>query len=371
MDISSDGQKVFFETTESLVASDTDTMQDVYERSGGTTTLVSTGPNGGNGSLPATFDAASADGSRVFFSTDESLVAADTDGSQDVYERSGGTTTIHSIGPTGGNGGPRASFVGSSETGSRVFIETTERLNSVADRDGVARRVREHGRRGHAADPGSERRQRRHERVLRRRIRRRHAGVRAHRGVHRRSGLRRPPGHIRAGGRRRDPAVHRAGGWRGAVDAHFAGASHDGTHVFIQTVEALVAADTDSSTDVYESYGGATSLLTSGPTGGNGAYDATFRGVSADGKRVFFRTAEALMSTDTDLTPDVYSANVPGTVTVQLNAMPDHAQDFSFTRGRTRAGRLQLRAARLRADDLLARRRPGPGARERRRCSGR
>ena len=66
-------------------------------------------------------------------------------------------------------------------------------------------------------------------------------------------------------------------------------------------------------------------------TGGNGAYDAVFRGVSPDGKRVFFRTAEALMSTDTDLTPDVYSANVPGTVTVQLNAMPDHAQDFSFT----------------------------------------
>ena len=120
-------------------------------------------------------------------------------------------------------------------------------------------------------------------------------------------------------------------GGGGAVNAHFAGASDDATHVFIQTVEALVAADTDSSNDVYEIYGGGTSLLTSGATGGNGAYDAAFRGVSPDGKRVFFRTAEALMSTDTDLTPDVYSANVPGTVTVQLNAMPDHAQDFSFT----------------------------------------
>ena len=82
---------------------------------------------------------------------------------------------------------------------------------------------------------------------------------------------------------------------------------------------------------MYERYGGGTSLLTSGTTGGNGAYDAIFRGVSADGKRVFFRTAEALVSADTDLTPDVYSANVPGTVTVQLNAMPDHAQDFAFT----------------------------------------
>ena len=115
------------------------------------------------------------------------------------------------------------------------------------------------------------------------------------------------------------------------MHAHFAGASQDGTHVFIETVESLVAADTDSSTDVYERYGGGTSLLTNGTTGGNGAYDAVFRGVSPDGKRVFFRTAEALVSADTDLVPDVYSANVPGTVTVQLNAMPDHAQDFSFT----------------------------------------
>ena len=92
---------MFFQTVESLVAADTDTQQDVYERSGGTTTLLSTGPTGGNGEPAASFGGSSADGSRVFFITDESLVAADTDTGQDVYERSGGTTTIHSIGPFG------------------------------------------------------------------------------------------------------------------------------------------------------------------------------------------------------------------------------------------------------------------------------
>ncbi len=58
---------------------------DVYERAGGVTTLISTGPAGGNGGQPAFFAGAGADGSRVFFETDESLVAADTDVARDVY----------------------------------------------------------------------------------------------------------------------------------------------------------------------------------------------------------------------------------------------------------------------------------------------
>ena len=331
MAISSNGQTVFFETTESLVASDTDAVQDIYARSGGTTTLVSTGPNGGNGDLPATFDSAIADGSRVFFSTDESLVAADTDSSQDVYERSGGATTIHSIGPTDGNGNPRATFVGASATGSRVFIETSEPLNDVLDRDGLLDVYESTGGSVTLVTPGANNIQGATHAYF--------AGASA-------DGTRvflRTEESIAAPDSDgvQDIFVKEAGvvtllstgpaGGNAAFDAHFAGASQDGTRVLIQTAEALVGADTDSNADVYERYGGATSLLTSGTTGGNGAYDAVFRGVSPDGKRVFFRTAEALVSADTDMTPDVYSANVPGTVTVQLNAMPNHAQDFAFT----------------------------------------
>ena len=186
MDISDDGQTAVFETTESLVASDTDTMQDVYARSAGTTTLVSTGPVGGNGSSHATFNGLSANGSKIFFSTDEPMVAADTDASQDVYERSGGTTIIHSIGSTGGNGGAARKLRGVLRDGvARVHRDhgAAEQRRRPRRRD---RRVREYGQRpGNAGDPGSERRRRRRERVLRRRIRRRHACARAHRGVHR------------------------------------------------------------------------------------------------------------------------------------------------------------------------------------------
>ena len=85
---SSDGSRVFFHTNESLVSADTDAQLDVYERSGAQTTLISTGPAGGNGAIAAGFTGASADGAHVFFATSESLVGADTDTRQDVYERS-------------------------------------------------------------------------------------------------------------------------------------------------------------------------------------------------------------------------------------------------------------------------------------------
>jgi hypothetical protein len=116
--ISADGTHAFFETQESLVPEDTDTSNDLYERSGGTTKLVSTGPAGGNGAFdvnpspqerfgaaePTGYQGVSDDGTRAFFFTSERLVAADTDNQRDVYMRSGSTTTLVSIGPTGGNG---------------------------------------------------------------------------------------------------------------------------------------------------------------------------------------------------------------------------------------------------------------------------
>ena len=67
------------------MSADTDTAQDLYERAGGQTTLLSTGPTGGNGAFEASFADASADGSRVFFRTEESLVSGDTDTFDDVY----------------------------------------------------------------------------------------------------------------------------------------------------------------------------------------------------------------------------------------------------------------------------------------------
>ena len=82
---SEDGARVFFETDESLSTGDTDTATDVYERFSSATTRISTGPTGGNGAFPAFFWTSSADGSRVFFDTLETLATSDTDTALDVY----------------------------------------------------------------------------------------------------------------------------------------------------------------------------------------------------------------------------------------------------------------------------------------------
>src|SRR3954452_24362224 len=92
---SADGSRVFFISNEHLVAADTDSATDIYERSGGTTKRVSAGQINGNGTfLIASFAGASADGTRVFFDTMERVCPADTDGRVDIYERSGGTTNL-------------------------------------------------------------------------------------------------------------------------------------------------------------------------------------------------------------------------------------------------------------------------------------
>jgi hypothetical protein len=76
---------VFFGTAESLSAIDIDGMPDTYERFAGDTSLISTGPTSLNAELPVTYDDVSADGSRVFFETAEPLIVTDTDTAQDVY----------------------------------------------------------------------------------------------------------------------------------------------------------------------------------------------------------------------------------------------------------------------------------------------
>jgi hypothetical protein len=276
---SQDGSHVFFTTREQLVSADTDTSQDLYERSGGTTTLVSTGPDGGNGAFTASFNAVSQDGSKVFFQTSEPLVSADTDTSQDLYQRSGGTTELVSTGPAGGNGAFNALFGGISADGSHVFFQTDEPL--TADDTDVTQDV-----------------------------------------------------YDRSGGTTTRVSLGPAGG-NGTLtdfyDAYFEGASSDGSHVFIETNEPLVSADVDAQVDVYERTGAVTNLLSVGPTGGNDAYDATFRGASANGSHVFFQTAEPLVAADTDLNfDDVYDSSGGNTTLVSTGPVEVGAADTSF-----------------------------------------
>jgi len=276
---SQDGKLAFFETSESLVSSDTDAATDVYERSGITTTLLSIGPNGGSGPLGANFARASGDGSRVIFTTKESLVSADTDSSIDVYQRSGTTTTLVSTGPSGGNGAYNALFDGSSQDGTRVFFHTSEKLVN-GDTDSS------------------------------------------------------PDVYEWAGGTTTLLSTGPDGG-NAEIPAFFKGASQDGGHVFFETYESLVSTDTDATTDVYERSGGTTTRLSFGPSGGNGGldefFDAFFRGASDDGSRVFFETNEQLVSSDTDVQWDVYERS--GGVTTLVSTGPNGgngAFDSSF-----------------------------------------
>ena len=134
---SSDGTRVFFETTENLIGADADGLDDIYERSSGQTTLVSAPGASASGSAQKVENAgASSDGSRVFFATSENLVGADTDGLLDVYERSGGQTTLVSVPGVGANPPVRdIRLTGFSSDGTRAFLWTAENL-VAADTDG-------------------------------------------------------------------------------------------------------------------------------------------------------------------------------------------------------------------------------------------
>ena len=249
--VSADGtSRLLRSLSESLVSADTDTRGDVYERSGGQTTLISTGPAGGNGAFDTGFPRISADGARVVFDTAESLVGADTDTQNDLYERSGGQTTLISTGPDGGNGPFGASPNGVSADGARVLFSTAESLVS-ADTDTQFDLYE------------------------------------------------------RSGGQTALSSIGPDGG-NGPFSANFEGVSTNGASVVFETAERLVSADTDTQYDVYERSGGQTTLISTGPNGGNGAFEPSFEGVSADGAVVLFSTDEPLVSADTDAQVDVY-----------------------------------------------------------------
>ena len=124
---SEDGEVVFFSTVEQLAAADDDAAEDIYARRGATTTLVSTGPEAG-GDHFAELLATTPDGSHAYFQTDEGLVAADDDGAPDIYERAGGVTTLVTTGPVTTSSPEDFEKFAVSDDGSRAFFVTQEQL---------------------------------------------------------------------------------------------------------------------------------------------------------------------------------------------------------------------------------------------------
>jgi hypothetical protein len=120
-------EHVVFSTREQLADGDTDSSQDVYERSGGVTTLLSV--PAAEDEFDASFAGAVAEGAKIFFVTAEPLASTDTDASPDVYMRSATGTTQVSVGQINGNGPfPVGGLHGVATDGSRAFFVTQERL---------------------------------------------------------------------------------------------------------------------------------------------------------------------------------------------------------------------------------------------------
>jgi hypothetical protein len=251
-----DGDHVFFGSNEALVAEDTDGQPDVYENSNGTTSIVSDGP-APDEEFIARFAGASADGSRVFFTTLESLTPDDTDPNHaDIYERSGGLTTLIDVGTAlaGYPGNGVNPVLALSGDGERLVLSTSSQL-LPSDTDTQADLYELEDDVFTLLTTGSQ-------------------------------------------------------------SMGFSGASADARRVFFNTTESLVPQDTDTHRDIYESVQGATFLVSLGPTGGNGAFDVDCfsfcsRVVAEDGSSVHFQSAEQLTGSDTDSSRDIYRAVVP------------------------------------------------------------
>ena len=142
--VAAEGNLVFFVSSEQLSPEDTDsaaistcaTSQPERRRSSRPATPAG---RAAVGPQPAFFLAASANGSRVTFTTHEKLAEGDEDGVDDIYQRdmaAGRTRLVSAPGACPG-GEPTACtpvYGGSSGDGLHVFFETTEQLDA-ADED--------------------------------------------------------------------------------------------------------------------------------------------------------------------------------------------------------------------------------------------
>jgi hypothetical protein len=279
---SQNGSKLFFSTAKQLVGGDTDSGADVYERSAGSLSLLSTGPNGGNGPNGNALAGFTPDGLHVYFHSNESLVIADTDAVTDVYERTGGTTTLISTGPDGGNGANFAAFSGATPDGAHVFFVTIESLVAADTDTGCP-------------------------------------GVTPCQDVYERTGS--TTSLVSVG----------PGATNGPFTAEFSGVSNDGARAFFRTGEQLVSEDSDTAADVYERSGGTTTLVSTGslPCSG-GCSNATFGGLTPDGARVWFETAEPLEGNDGDIRRDVYERSGGATTLVSTGTGTPCCSDLFF-----------------------------------------
>ena len=83
--------------------------------------------------------------------------------------------------------------------------------------------------------------------------------------------------------------------------------------VFFNSQEALVPGDTNGKLDAYQWQDGVNTLISSGKS----PQDSAFAEASADGRDVFFRTYDQLVSGDSDQEADLYDARANGGIAAQ------------------------------------------------------
>lgn len=316
--VSSDGTKVFFSTAESLVAEDKDKSRDVYERNTttGETILISGGPAScapcGNREVPATFLGATADGSKVYFSTEESLVAGDEDQASDIYVRDPAQPEAALASP---GGSAPVTFDGASADGNEVVFETADQLapgdgdaeTDIYERNlsaGTTKLVSLTGTcpaplsvgecapiyRATAADGAV---------VFQTRAQVSPADHDKFQDVYDWSSstgadLVSTSGEAEAG--------------NGEYNAVYAGMAGGGSIVYFETDERLATADAGEQNDVYARSGSSTTLVSQG----DATFPAFFDRASADGSTVLFSTRQALAAGDSGEKLDVYEREAGG-----------------------------------------------------------
>jgi WD40-like Beta Propeller Repeat len=279
MSISPDGSKVFFATSEQLVAGDVDSSTDIYEYEVGTGTfrsLTSTAAGTGNGSAdvepirtyPADFFRTgylmSADGSTVYFTSTEQLDGTKgISGERNLYRAEGGS--IHYVVTLSGElqktqlsgDGKTALFVSADRLTAYDNAEHTE-IYAYNSSDGTTVCV--------SCRPD---------------------------GVA-------PESDSNFGGAQ-------VAGARNLVrnsDLH-------GERIFFQSTDALLPEDTNGAADVYEytASSDAVSLISTGES----VDDSLYAGNSVDGRDVFFTTTESLLPNDFNVgTSKLFDARIGG-----------------------------------------------------------
>jgi hypothetical protein len=269
--ISADGTHLFYRTDESVTGDDVDGgYRDVYQYANGQTALVSVADGFDQGPNDSDFQKASADGSVVYFTTADQLTDDDTDGgTDDIYKRSSdGSVSLVSTGPAETLTFFNAAFGDITPDGKTAFFYTAQDL-TADDTDG------------------------------------------GFLDAYMRSGT--TTTRISVG----------ATNDQSFDDASFAGFAQDLSSLFFQTTAQMTSADSDSRDDFYARRGSETSLVT--PALGPCTLQPSFRcepewhGTSADGRRVWLQSDEQLHLSDGDGgTTDVYESRLalPGHVTM-------------------------------------------------------